>query len=229
MARAGRVLIEPPVERLGMIARVVHERRGEDGVDGPEIIGRIDPVDLDPVGWRAWLDRSIEVDLHVPVMADRPEAPGAGHRRRGSVGPADRVAEPRNGRALEQLGRTSLDPVEQRRADAAPAVVGMDDAPRSDDARLLQARLPIRDDGPRAIDHDPGVGGQVEVRPAPNVPDEEGIERRVHAVRSLVGEEHLAYGVGVVLVRRPVSVTGGEIHARSLRGLHDQSLDCAGR
>ena len=62
---------------------------------------------------------------------------------------------------------------------------------------------------PSVVSHDPGVSAQIEVRPAPHLPHERGVERRLHAVRTLVGEEHVADRIGVVAGRRPERVALG--------------------
>ena len=111
-------------------------------MDRPEIVGRLDPADRDSRRVRARLDRPVEVDLHVPVVPDRSQAAGAGHRGGRGIARIDGMAEARRGDAGQELGGPRLDPVEQRRADAASPLLGVDDAPRSDDVRLSRLACP---------------------------------------------------------------------------------------
>jgi hypothetical protein len=110
-----------------------------------------------------------------------------------------------------------LDPIEQRRADAAPTLLGMDDAPGPDDVRLPVSRLPVRDDRSCVIGHDPCVGGEIEIRPAPHLTEEEFVERRLYSIRQLVVDEHAGHRVDVVPRRRPKPVSGREVHAERVR------------
>lgn len=122
------------------------------------------------------------------------------------------MAEPDGRKPGHQLGGPLLDPVHQRGADAQPAVLGVNDPPALDDAGLIAQGLPIRDDRPHAVDHDPGVGAQIEGHPAPLVSQEVRIQDGLPGV----GDEHVGHRIGVVRCRRSEGVPGGEIHAGSV-------------
>ena len=106
-----------------------------------------------------------------------------------------------------------LDPLEEGRSDATTAVVRVDDRPRSDDVGLLESDLAVRDDRSGVLGHHPRIGGEIEVQPAPDLPDELGIEHRLEAVGALVGEEDLRDRLEVILDRCAKPVTRGQIHA----------------
>ena len=72
-----------------------------------------------------------------------------------------------------------------------------------------RADLPVRDDRSGGVDHDPGVGGQIEAGPAPDLPEKMRVDRGLDAVGALVGEQHRDHGVQVVLGRRPKRVSIG--------------------
>ena len=88
----------------------------------------------------------------------------------------------------------------------------MDDAPRSDEVRLVQPRLPVRDDRAIVVGHDPCVDGEVEVGPAPRLAEEEFVKCRLDPIRQLVIDEHAGRRVDVVPRRRPKPVSGGKAH-----------------
>ena len=144
---------------------------------------------------------------------------GAGDRCGSRIARVEGMAEARRVDAGQQLSRPRLDPVEQGRADAASPLLGMDDAPRSDDARLPQPRLPVRDDRARVVGHHPCVRGEVEVRPAPHLAEEEFVERRLDPIRDLVVDEQTGHRFDVVPRRRPKPVAGREVHAERVRAL----------
>ncbi len=104
-------------------------------------------------------------------------------------------------------------------------VLGMDDAPRPDEVRLLPPRLPVGDDRSGAVDHHPGIVSKVEVGPAPHLAEKERVDRGLDAVGSLVGEEHVSHGVDVVLRRRPKRVAVGEVHTESVPRANPLCID----
>jgi hypothetical protein len=77
-----------------MVAQVVGEGRDEEPVDGGEVIGELDSGDLYPVRTWSRLERSCQVDLHVPEVVHRAQAQGLQYRRRGQVAGIDRMPEP---------------------------------------------------------------------------------------------------------------------------------------
>ena len=94
VARDTRVLLGPAVERLRVVVPVVGERLVEDRVDGWEVVGGLDPGDLDPLRRRARLERSDEVDLHVPEVAHQSQVSSLEQRLRGMVACVDHKAKP---------------------------------------------------------------------------------------------------------------------------------------
>ncbi len=102
VVRAARFLLDPPIERRGVVTPVVDERLVQQPVDRREILVRLDPTDIDPLRRPAGLQRFDQVDLHVPEVMDGSKAPGAEHRRGGIVCRVDRVLEPeRRGRGRQ--------------------------------------------------------------------------------------------------------------------------------
>ena len=93
----------------------------------------------------------------------------------------------------------------------------MDDAPRSDETRLIPPRLSVRDDRARVVGHDPGIGSEVEVGPAPHLAEEGFVKRRLDAIRQLVVDEDARDRVDVVSRRRPKAVSAGKIHTERVR------------
>ena len=100
------------------------------------------------------------------------------------------------------LGGPRLDPIEQCGADPAPTVLGMDDSPRPDDVRFIKPDLPIRDDRSVIVGHDPCIGSEIEVRPAPNLAHEVRVDGGFHAVSRLIGEEQFGDSIQIILGRR---------------------------
>ena len=130
------------------------------------IVGRscewIDAGDLDPVGCATRGDRSIEVDAHVPEVADESKSSRLEHRRRGAIPGVDRLAELRVGNPSQQLAGSLLDPVQEDGAESLPSLGGMHESPGVDDVGSVAHGVRVGDDRPGIVDHDPRIGGEVE-------------------------------------------------------------------
>jgi hypothetical protein len=93
-------------------------------------------------------------------------------------------------------------------------MVGVDDPPRPSDVLPLEPYLPVRDDRPRIVVHDPGVLGEIEAQPAPLLTDEVRPEERLIGDIELIGVEQVTDRIHVVVGRCPRPVSVGEGHAR---------------
>ena len=92
----------------------------------------------------------------------------------------------------------------------------VDDSPGLNNGRFLARGLRVADDRPRTVGHHPGVGGQIEARPAPFVADEVHAQDDLPSFVELVGDEHIGHRAEVAGGRRPEPVSSGEFHARSV-------------
>jgi hypothetical protein len=158
-------------------------------------------------------------------MTGRAQAPGLEHRRRGPVPRVDAVPEPGRRHPGQQVGRPLLGQAQQGRADAPPPVPRVDDPPAVNDGRFLKHGLHVSGDRPRAVDHHPGVGGEIEAGPAPLVTDEVRAQDDLPGLLKLVGDEHIGHRTEVAQDGRPEPVPRGEFHARSVQRQPD-ALNC---
>jgi len=86
---------------------------------------------------------------------------------------------------------------------------GVDDPPGVHEVGLDGCGLGVADDRTGVVDGHPRVGGQIEVRAAPLLPDEVLSERRLAAVVQLIGDNHTADRHEVVAGRSANRVPGG--------------------
>ena len=127
-----------------------------------KVLEWIDAGDLDPLGCATRVDRSLEVDAHVPEVTDQAKSPRLEHRRRGAVPGVDRLAELRVGNPGQELAGSLLDPVQQGRAESPTSMGGMHESPGVDDVRSVAHGVRVAHDRPGIVDHDPRIGGEIE-------------------------------------------------------------------
>ncbi len=96
--------------------------------------------------------------------------------------------------------------------------------PRPDDVAIAPADLPIRDDRSCGIDADPGIGREIEARPAPDLSEEVRVDRRLDVVSTLLGEQHRDHRLEVLFGRLPKRVAIDRVHGGSVhwRPAHHQ-------
>ena len=123
---------------------------------------RVDAGDLDPVGCAARVDRSLEVEAHVPEVTDLAKPPRLEHRRRRAVPGVHRLAELRVGHPCQELASSFFDPVQEIGAEALSSMCGMHESPGVDDVRPVAHGVRIAHDRPGIVDHDPCIRGEIE-------------------------------------------------------------------
>ena len=132
------------------------------------------------------------------------------HRRRRPIGPLTDWRNPWGRDPRQEFGGPRLDPIKQCGADAAPSVLRVDDSPRPDDVGLVTPSLSVGHDRSSGIvGHDPCVGRQIEVRPAPDLPKQVSVDGGFHVGRTLLGEQHRDHRLEVPFGRLPKRVAVG--------------------
>ena len=127
-----------------------------------KVLEWIDVGDLDPLGCATRVDRSLEVDPHVPEVADQAKSPRLEHRRRGAVPGVDRLTELRIGNPSQELAGSLLDPVQEDGAESVPSMGGMHESPGIDDVRSVAHGVRVAHDRSCIVDHDPRIGAEIE-------------------------------------------------------------------
>ncbi len=159
---------------------------------------------------------SIEVDLHVPEMADRSQAPVREHRRGRAIGGVDRVAKPRRRDPRPAPSRLVL-----RSDRRAPNRCRAPDA-RDERHPTTRRRRHLPDRSARTRRSigwrrgDPAVGRQIEGGSAPDLSEKMRVDRGLDVVGALVGEQHRDHRVKVLLGRRTKRVAIGWVHDGSV-------------